>query len=514
LKPRMLIAAVAIVLAGHAWLAVENLTMDGDTLRLAGQLAQADSLRASCSLLGPKVILYPLQPPFIWGAARAGAIVWPGWNTLSASRLLAILALVAAASLLALLAREAGAGAGGRAAAALFPFCWHGFSFLAASCDDNSVTGALRLAAVLAAVRWLSQPAGGRRHLVVGAALGAAMGWHFQSVLLFPGIAIAALWGWRRDGVARLRETAEALALGVAVWLALTGLCLGVGRAPAPSVGALAEAMVENHRDARLWFPSSPRPFAAHAAMVWEGWSRMALGFEWLRPPRAWLAVVGVTSSAMVMLAVSWAAVAGTALGRVVGSVLAIQIAHSLLYESESIERWDVPVIFCGLIAVAGVGALGRAGRAGAARRMAGGWWAFALALGLCNAGAWTRFARDAEPAFLDVVEGRRQIEGLSLDCVGAHWRLCRAVRGIASEVGPSDSFAGMLQAKVPDVFHQHYLTSWCSAYLVCYAPGFATRPALRRLWISLLRAPPRPFRIVRQEGFVYLAEPEGRSRP
>ncbi len=491
--------------------------MDGDTLRLAGQVAQTASLRDACCLLGPKTVLYPLQPPFLWAAAWGGALVWPGWNPLSAARLATILALVAIAWLLARLAGDAGAGPGGRAVAAAFPFCWHGFSFLVGSCDDNVVTDALRLAAVFATTRWLASPPGGRRHLVAGAALGGAMLWHFQSVLLFPAVAIAGLWESGREGSSRRREIAVALLAGAVIWAAGVGGSVLAGRGPAPELSALARATVENHREGRLWAPRSARTPATQAAVVGEGWSRMILGFDWLRPAGGAVAVAMVVALATILGVGCAVVLAGTPLGRVLGPVVAIQSAHSFLYESESIERWDLPVMVSGLALAAAFAACRRrtakpkASWAGSVRGPAGsvlgaGGAALAVALVACNVTAYVRFARGAESAFLDVVEGRRTIAELNLDCVGAHWRLCRVARGVALEAGPGDAFAGMLQAKVPDVFHQYWLTSWCTAYLICYAPGFLQRPAARPLWISLLRAPPPSHVILRQEGFVYLA--------
>ena len=512
---RILIGIVVAMVAAHAWLIVENLAMDGDTLRVAGQVVRTSGFRGSLVLFGPKVVLYAAQSPLLWLTAKAGAIVRPAWSPISASRLGAILAIAAIAWLLAALAREAGAGPAGQCAAAVLPFCWHGFSFLAASCDDNVATDALRLAAVLAAVRWLSVPPGGRRHLAVGGWLGAALCWHFQSSLLIPAIAVAGVWGWRSGGAVRVRETVAAIAAGVAVWAAWTGVCVAAGRPPVPSLAALATATVENHRDASLWLLSSPRSLWAQPALVWEGWSRMVLGFGWLRPSGGGVAAGAAVALAAGLLGVSIALIRGTVLGRVIIPVLAIEIAHSLLYESESIERWDVPALLAGLalvVAVRGAGPSTPFGRSGRGLAAVGG--ILAVLLAVCNVTAYARFVRDAEPALLEVIAGRRAVPDLTLDCVGGHWRLCRAAREFAAMIGPYDGFGGIVQGKAADVYHQYWLTNWASIYLMCYAPGFLDRPGMRTLSLCLLKSDPPGWRVVRREGFVCLLEPARPGRP
>ncbi|MEK7474996.1 MAG: hypothetical protein AAB152_05100 [Candidatus Coatesbacteria bacterium] len=512
---RALLAIAGVVLAVHAWLVIDNLTMDGDTLRLAGSTARLASFRESLSWLGSKVVLYAVQPPILWATARAGAVVYPAWSPLSAARLMTILAILAIAVLLAMLARDAGAGPVGQCAASLFPFCWHGLSFLSVSCDDNVVADALRLAVVLAAVRWLSRPAGRRRHLAVGIALGTAMSWHFQSVLLLPAMAIAGAWNWRREGATRLRETVEALAIGVVAWAAWVGFCAAAGRGPAPSVAALVGATAESHHDTKLWFLTSSRSVVEQAAVIWEGWSRMVLGFEWLRPAGGWIPVVAAMALAVTAFASSAVALSGTVFGRVLAPVLAIQIAHSLLYESDSVERWDVPAMLSGLVAVAAVARLRRSGALAEARRLGIGWAGLALLLAACNVTGYVRFSRNAEAVFLDVIDGRRKIEAMGVDCVGAHWRLCRAARAFAPEIGPWDSFGRVIQGRAPDEFHQYWVTNWFVNYLLMYAPGFFDRKGMRLLSVSLVRPPPRGlWRLVRQEGFIYLVEPVRPSRP
>jgi len=76
------------------------------------------------------------------------------------------------------------------------------------------------------------------------------------------------------------------------------------------------------------------------------------LGYGWLRPTglagSLWLTV----AAALVALAFagSLAALKGSRVVFVFAAVLGIQIVHSILYEPESIERWDMPAMLFGLL--------------------------------------------------------------------------------------------------------------------------------------------------------------------
>lgn len=504
------LAGVAAVLAVHGWLIAQNFHMDGDTLRDAWHLAGVSSFGGAWTFRGASAPAYLLQGPVDWLVTDAWHSALPWWNELTTARVLTWLAVAAVAILLWFISGRLECGPAERALAALLPFCWHGFSFLVAECDDNAVTDALRLAAIAAL---LPIGDGRRRAPVAGLLCGLAVAWHFQSALLIPAGVVALGWGaMRRDGQPFAEGIGPYLLGGVAVPAVALAAAYAAGLGQTAGYAGWAAALTAHHdRSTGFWFLASDRGAVAQITLIAEGWGRMIAGYGWLRP--GGIAVPVVVGAGAVALAVATLGpLTRSAAGPVLVPVLGIEVAHSLGYEPESVERWDVVALLSGLAAAVAVAWLRREGRAREARRLLAGWMAFGLVLAALNGWGWRRFVSRAEPAFLEVVEGRRLIPMLGLDCIGAHRRLMHAALSYAAEPEASAGLADCSAGKVPGEYLGYYAASWLGSYLVLYAPERMFRSRHSVLALRLFR-PPAPgsgWRVARQDGFVYLLRRAG----
>ena len=536
--------AVLLVLAVHAVLTVANLHMDGDALREAWKVSLTGSFGDTLVHRGRHTVLYVAQSPVIWGVTRAGSRLWTAWNPLSATRLLNILAMAGIAWLLWRAAGSAGCGPAGRAAAVLAPFLWHGFSFLVAECDDNVTTDLPRVAFILG-LGWrygafrghAPGPASGAAgsaasgsdglpsagsapgsaasgtdpsygsapfHLdslpVLGAVLGMAIAWHFQSVMLVPVLVLVPLLPPNAVSPGRgARDVIPVLVAALLVYSAWLGGSLAAGLLHSVSPAEALRAFTEHHASpAGYWFFSSGRSPSGQAGLLAEGWGRMVMGFRTLRPAGGTAVLVAVAVVTAVTAVAALRALWGTPALKVLGTAVAVHTAHALFYESNSIERWDIPALLSGLVGAMALVRLRRNGSAGQVRRLGLMMAGAAGVLLLCNITAYWRFATLAEGRFIAAARGEGAFEEPPLDCIGAHFALCRTARRMPAIAGPDDGLVDLVRTVPIDSRIEYFLGNWFSIYLYLYAPEMMARKGSGSLAMSLLSPPASPrYRVI-----------------
>ena len=500
-------AAIAAVLGVHGWLIVENIHLDGDTLRDAWRLTSVTSFAGSWTFRAASAPAYVLQGPVTWVAVHAGRVVLPWWNELTVARLFSWLAAAAIAAALWHLAGEVGADLPGRLLAVFLPFCWHGFSFLIAECDDNLTTDALRVATLGVL---LGVGPHRRRACLAGAVAGLAIAWHFQSILLLPAGALALFWSRCRSDHSPVPAVLGYLGIAVAVYSTCLLAAFAAGLEGNPGYSGLLAGWAGHHvQKTGWWFFSSGRTAAAQVGLIGEGWGRMSGGYSWLRP-EGLHGVAHLLVPALVLLVLA-AATLGPLVRSAAGSVLVpvfiVEGAHSLFYEPENIERWDLWAVLSGLAAAAAITRLVLEGRPATARRLRAGWFALGALLAMLNVGGWYQFTVRGEAVFLDVVEGRRADPGIGLDCIGAHRTLCRAARSFVAALSPADGFEADVEARMPDAFHQFWTANWLLNYLMIEDRDLFLHPGPRRVAVRVFRPlpPGSEWRVLGQERFAYL---------
>lgn len=368
-QPRLPDAAFALGLGLQlgwlARLALQPLALDVDSAQHAALLDAAPSLAEALGARGQWAADYILQTPLVYGLSRL-----LGVGALRVYLFLALAGAAATALVLRALARRLGADPWAASLAALAPLSSFGGGWIAASLDDNAFASALQWAAFLALVAAVARADGGGRlaphMLAAGVLLGLAVSLHRKALLwlaLVPLAPLAAAAFRSRRALAGL-----ALALGAA---AATHLLAAFLWLPGDLGRLLGSA---HHRNPAWWFPAGEGGWLAQAGLVWDGLHASLVTFPLLRD---------VTLSAgpvhyldlLVALALA-AALAGAwrtrrlPAARLLGAGVALEAAHSVLYEPWSVERWDVALGGAAVlvaVAVSGPGRPARPWRAAAA---------------------------------------------------------------------------------------------------------------------------------------------------
>ncbi|MEK7764792.1 MAG: hypothetical protein AAB368_01015, partial [bacterium] len=285
------------LLAAHVALIAANWHVDGDTLTDMRQVASAGSLREALTHRGKFTLAYVAESPVTRLATAVVRTVLPRWHTLDTARMLSLAGAGAVGLLLLRAARAAGAGPAVMLLACILPFCWHGFSFLIAECDNNVPADALRVAVLLALARMVRRPAVGTLlppgGTAAGLLLGAAIAWHLQCALLVP---VAAWAAWTAGaGLRPVRRALGALAVpacALAVYAASVACAVDAGVLERTTPGEFLFGLFQHHAgNTGDFFFTSGRTLVQQAALLREGWGTMVLGWPWVRPEGAFAAL-------------------------------------------------------------------------------------------------------------------------------------------------------------------------------------------------------------------------------
>lgn len=517
----IVLIAIGTVLAIHAALIVSNLHLDGDTLAEVVACTHIKNFSDVVLHRRSEVFQYLAQSPILWISNTAISYVIPDWNTLFTTRLISIISITLVVVLLVVMVRGVGGTLPMQVLVVAFPFCWHGFSFLVAECDDNVSTDALRLALVLSLfylIGLMRRPWSyvTPKHCLIGTGLllGAAISWHFQSVLLIlPVVVIVWFCDRKLSALPRMHNCAIALTAALCVYLAWCALPIFFGIANVAPLDKLPQYLFfHHHKGSNDWFFASGQSWQDHLQRIWEGWGRMVLGYGWLRPGGliGILCLVAPATLIVLSMGVSLAILWRTRGFLVLGVVLGVQIAHSVFYEPESIERWDMVAMLSGLLGALAITKVRRQKQWRAARMLTGLWGATAAVLLILNVWGWWRFATLAEPLFLNTANGVRTIETLTVDSIGAHYRLSRAASKFSANIGDDDAFLGVLVGLTGEERVLSWLTKHLGRYLSIYEPNFDKRKGSNGYAIAFFNIVPTTYKmsVVSQEGFVFLLRP------
>lgn len=494
-----------------------NLHLDGDTLKLISRLGRVDGIGQALIYRGEATPLYLLEPPVIYLTTRLGCALWAGWNALDSVRLIALTGVLTMALMLMRMARDLGGRGPEPAFAAAAPFCWHGFMFIVTTCSHNVIADVLRVGCTMSLIKLVSNNFSTHNSVSLGIWMGFAVSWHLECVLMFVAVPLAIMFTIEAERrLLAFKRVCSAMFIGALIYGSFLCLAYGVSLGRSLPVEHLFSRSLINHQPGDpTWFFSSQRSLFEQMLVVAEGWRRMILGFPWLRPEGG-LWTVGLAGVGLILAAVLFQIVSVARHDdrlKILFLILACHVAHSAFYESDNVKRWDMPAALSGLMGVTAIVSLRRRQLLSAANRARMLFISTGALLLVCNGFGYYRFATQAERTFLEAAPDRKNNTALSVDCVGAHYRLSRAARAFRPHLGTEDSIGGVLEWGIHDKMMQSTLGDWMVRYLEILRITPPDRPAGHSYLVGLVIPPAilrGGFKTIARDGFVYLLEDPG----